>query len=122
VHELLHACCYFVGMREEKMAELEFITRLSPIVHTVMKENDCSEKACTDCGESTESARMAAGGRAEIKTFAALTAWEINTRNSVGLTVTPSLQRYCRFMPASWGVAYPIEEPFSILCRGRTWN
>jgi len=37
---LLHACCTFAGVQEnEKLTEEQFVARLSPILHTVLKEN-----------------------------------------------------------------------------------
>ncbi len=40
LHETLHACCHFAGIDvEEKLTEEDFVTRISPILHTVLKEN-----------------------------------------------------------------------------------
>ncbi len=39
LHEILHTCCTFVGI-EGKCTEEEFITRVSPILYTVLKENN----------------------------------------------------------------------------------
>jgi len=40
LHELLHACCDFAGMEDdEKLTEEEFISRISPILYTVLTEN-----------------------------------------------------------------------------------
>lgn len=40
MHEVLHACCHFVGITEEdKITEEEFCTRITPILRTVLKEN-----------------------------------------------------------------------------------
>ena len=42
IHELLHACCRFAGVNpneETVLTEEDFVARLSPILHTVLKEN-----------------------------------------------------------------------------------
>ena len=39
LHEVLHACCDFVGIENEKLTEEEWIVRLAPILHQVLKEN-----------------------------------------------------------------------------------
>jgi len=39
LHEILHTCCNFVGIKG-KLTEEEFVTKLSPILHTVLKENN----------------------------------------------------------------------------------
>lgn len=41
LHEVLHGCCAFVGIdtEKEKLSEEEWITRISPILFTVLKEN-----------------------------------------------------------------------------------
>ncbi len=46
--EILHACCGFAGMLncKEKMTEEEFVHRLSPILHSVLRENGCWFKEC----------------------------------------------------------------------------
>lgn len=40
LHEILHACCDFVGIEDEKLTEEEWIVRISPILHQVLKENN----------------------------------------------------------------------------------
>ena len=43
LHEILHACCNFVGIAENaSLTEEEFVTRVSPILFTVLRENDHS--------------------------------------------------------------------------------
>lgn len=44
LHEILHACCHFVGMDEKPMKEEEFITKICPILFTVLKENEILQK------------------------------------------------------------------------------
>jgi len=40
VHEILHACTKLVGIdSDKKYTEDEWVNRLSPIVHTVLREN-----------------------------------------------------------------------------------
>jgi hypothetical protein len=39
VRELLHACCQVVGFEDEPYPEEQFLTRLAPILHTVLREN-----------------------------------------------------------------------------------
>jgi len=40
LHEVLHACCDFAGIQhEEELTEEQFISRVSPILYTVLKEN-----------------------------------------------------------------------------------
>jgi len=38
MHELLHACCDFVKI-EGKLTEEQFVSRIAPILCTVLKEN-----------------------------------------------------------------------------------
>lgn len=41
LHEVLHACCDFMGLQEdEKLGEEEIVSRLTPILYTVLKENE----------------------------------------------------------------------------------
>lgn len=41
IHELLHACASFVGIKDhDKLTEEEFINRVSQILHTVLEENE----------------------------------------------------------------------------------
>lgn len=40
LHEILHCCCGFAGIEDgEKLTEEQFISRVSPILHTVLVEN-----------------------------------------------------------------------------------
>jgi hypothetical protein len=40
LHEILHCCCSFAGIQDdEKLTEEELISRISPILYTVLKEN-----------------------------------------------------------------------------------
>lgn len=41
LHEVLHACLHFAGMRgeEEKLTEEEFVTRLAPVLLMVLVDN-----------------------------------------------------------------------------------
>lgn len=40
LHELLHACTKFVGIEcEDKLTEEDFVTKLAPILHTMLIEN-----------------------------------------------------------------------------------
>lgn len=41
LHEILHACCDFAGLNDDHTySEEEIISRLSPILHSVLSEND----------------------------------------------------------------------------------
>jgi len=40
IHEMLHTCCVYAGINySETLTEEEFISRISPILHTVLTEN-----------------------------------------------------------------------------------
>lgn len=40
LHELIHACNKFVGVEcDDKLEEEEFVTRLAPVLYTMLKEN-----------------------------------------------------------------------------------
>jgi hypothetical protein len=40
IHELLHVLCEFVGISDgEKLTEEQFVNRIAPILHTVLREN-----------------------------------------------------------------------------------
>ena len=41
LHEILHACCAFAGVAEnETLTEEQFVSRVTPILHSVLKENE----------------------------------------------------------------------------------
>ena len=40
LHEVLHACCNYVGI-EGEMNEEEYVTRISNILYQTLKENQC---------------------------------------------------------------------------------
>ena len=39
IHEILHACCDFAGMEDEKMVEEQWVVRVAPILTQVLKDN-----------------------------------------------------------------------------------